>query len=181
MLFRVDIIHLLYSMIKGPNALDKSCGMLEDWEELVKQILRKCTKKIQERPELIVEMLFSKLRDTASFLEYGYEKQAISKNQPKPAAELEFKHIEERDQQVAIAVGALLDRNGTGHINWVRQVLSDAESERRAWISAEDAKRDAEAVFPGDAMTDSEPRMPPVFGKIVACHLNAEGYQTNVG
>ncbi|OAA40357.1 drug resistance protein MdrA [Metarhizium rileyi] len=146
MLFRVDIIHLLYNMIKGPHALEKSSSAFKDWEELVKQILRKCTKKMQERPELIIEMLFSKLHSTAFFLEYGYERQTTSKSQPKPAAELEFKHTEERDQQVAIAVGALLDKNGSEHINWVRQVLSDAETQRRAWSAAEDAKRDAQAV-----------------------------------
>ncbi|KHO01519.1 drug resistance protein MdrA [Metarhizium album ARSEF 1941] len=158
MLFRVDIIHLLYNMIKGPNALERTCSMFKDWEELVKQILRKCTKKIQERPELLVEMLFSKLSSTAFFLEYGYERQVTSRSQPKPAAELEFKHTEERDQQVAIAVGALLDKNGSEHINWVRRVLSDAESERRAWSAAADAKHDAEAV-----LGDEEPETPPVF------------------
>ncbi|KFG80939.1 drug resistance protein MdrA [Metarhizium anisopliae] len=164
MLFRVDIIHLLYNMIKGPNALEKSSSMFKDWEELVKQILRKCTKKIQERPELIIEMLFSKLQGTAFFLEYGHERQTTSRSQPKPAAELEFKHTEERDEQVAIAVGALLDKNGSEHISWVRQVLSDAESERRAWTAAADAKRDAEAVFGDDpAITDTEPKTPPVF------------------
>lgn len=163
MLFRVDIIHLLYNMIKGPNALDKSSNMHKDWEELVKQILRKCSKKIQERPELIIEMLFSKLHSTAFFLEYGYERQTTVKSRAKPAAELEFKYTEERDQQIAIAVGALLDKNGSDHINWVRQVLSDAESERRAWLAAEEAKRDAEEVFGDEPVTDTEPKMPPVF------------------
>lgn len=167
MLFRVDIIYLLYNMIKGTNALDKSSSMFKDWEELVKQIMRKCCKKIQDRPELIIEMLFSKLSSTAFFLEYGYERQTTSKSQPKPAAELEFKHTEERDQQVAIAVGALLDKNGSDHINWVRQILSDAESERRAWSAAEDARRDTEEVFGDEPVPDAEPKSPPVFSKIL--------------
>ncbi|KAK2603762.1 Topoisomerase 1-associated factor 1 [Conoideocrella luteorostrata] len=163
MLFRIDIISLLYNMIKGPNHLDKASSMYKDWEELVKQILRKCTKKIQERPELLVELLFSKMHGTAFFLEYGYEKQTLSKSQPKPGAELEFKYTEERDQQIAIAVGALLDKNGAEHIDWVRQKLSDAESERRAWAAAEEAKRDAENVLGDETIPDTEPRLPPVF------------------
>ncbi|GAB0136737.1 Topoisomerase 1-associated factor 1 [Epichloe bromicola] len=164
MLYRVDIINLFYTMIKGPNQLDNSASLYKDWEELVKQILRKCTKKIQERPELLVELLFSKMQGTAFFLEYGYEKQTASKSQPKPGAELVFKHTEERDQQIAIVVGALLDKNGAELIDWVRQRLCEAETERRAWTAAEEAKRDAEAGFGDDEPAmDAEAKMPPVF------------------
>ncbi|KAG5978529.1 Topoisomerase 1-associated factor 1 [Claviceps digitariae] len=166
MLFRVDIIHLFYNMIKGPEPLDKSStSVFKEWEELVKHVLRKCTKKIQERPELLVELLFSKAPSTAFFLEYGYERQTTSKSQPKPAAELEFKYTEERDQQIAIVVGALLDKNGAEHIDWVRQRLSEAETSRRAWTTAEEAKRDAEAVFGGDDVPaqDAEAKLPPLF------------------
>ncbi|KAI0118533.1 timeless-domain-containing protein [Hypoxylon sp. NC0597] len=139
MLFRVDIIHLFYSMIKGQEPLDKSSAMYKEWEELVKQILRKCIRKIEERPQLIIEMLFSKINTTAHFLEYGYEKQTISTSHPKPGAELEFRHIVERDQQIAIAVGVLLDKNLGDHVNWVKSQLSAAETERRAWEAAEKA------------------------------------------
>ncbi|KAG6009954.1 Topoisomerase 1-associated factor 1 [Claviceps maximensis] len=166
MLFRVDIINLFYNMIKGSEPLDKSSSSVyKEWEELVKHVLRKCTKKIQERPELLVELLFSKSPSTAFFLEYGYERQTISKSQPKPAAELEFKYTEEHDQQIAIAVGALLDRNGAQHIDWVRQRLSEAETSRRAWIAAEEARRDAEAAFEGDGESgqDAEVKLPPLF------------------
>ncbi|KAG6118702.1 Topoisomerase 1-associated factor 1 [Claviceps sp. LM454 group G7] len=151
MLFRVDIINLFYNMVKGPESLDRgSSSMYREWEDLVKHLLRRCTKKIQERPELLVEMLFSKVPATAFFLEYGYERQTTVKNHPKPAAELVFKHTEERDQQIAIAVGALLDNNGAEHISWVKQKLSEAESNRRAWSAAEEAKSDDEAVSPSD-------------------------------
>ncbi|KAG6030929.1 Topoisomerase 1-associated factor 1 [Claviceps citrina] len=166
MLFRVDIINLFYNMIKGPDPLDRSLGRVyKEWEELVKHVLRKCTKKIQERPELLVELLFSKPPSTAFFLEYGYEKQTASKSQPKPAAELEFKYTEERDQQIAIVVGALLDKNGAEHIDWVRQRLSEAEASRRAWTAAEEAnKRDAEAIPRDDEPAqDVEAKLPPLF------------------
>ncbi|KAI1771867.1 timeless-domain-containing protein [Hypoxylon cercidicola] len=139
MLYRVDIIQLFYSMIKGQEPLDKSSTMYKEWEELVKQILKKCIRKIEERPQLIIEMLFSKLNATAHYLEYGYEKQTISVSQSRPAAELEFRHIVERDQQIAVAVGVLLDKNLADHISWVKAQLSAAESERRAWEAAEKA------------------------------------------
>lgn len=151
MLFRVDIIQLLHNMVKGPDALDKSTSSYKEWEELVKQILRKCFKKLEERPELLVEMLFSKLQSTAFFLEYGYERQTSTvKAQAKPAAELEFKHTEERDHQIAIVVSALLDRNQSNLIAWVKKVVADAESERRSWAAAEEARISVEDPFAED-------------------------------
>ncbi|KAI6275064.1 Topoisomerase 1-associated factor 1 [Pyricularia oryzae] len=141
MLFRVDIIHLLYNMIKGPEALDKSSSMFKDWEELVKQIIRKCVRKIEDRPALIIEMLFSKINSTAHYLEFGFEKQTISGSaNPRPGAELEFKKQDlNLEQQIAIAVGVLLDKNQADHLTWVKNVLSNAEVERRAWETAQDA------------------------------------------
>lgn len=146
MLFRVDIIHLLYNMIKGQEALDKSTPSYKEWEELIKQILRKCFKKMEERPELIIELLFSKLQGTAFFLEYGYERQTSSmKAKARPGAELEFKNPgEERDRQVAIVVGAMLDRNESDHIAWLRKIVETAEAERRAWIAANEASHTEE-------------------------------------
>ncbi|UKZ93908.1 Topoisomerase 1-associated factor 1 [Trichoderma asperellum] len=165
MLFRVDIIHLLYNMIKGPEPLDKGSGMYKDWEELVKQILRKCFKKIEQRPELIIEMLFSKLQSTAFFLEYGYEKQTTSKKQAKPGGELVFKYTEERDRQIAIVVGALLDKNEGDHISWVKSILTAAESERRSWAAAEEALPSTETPMEesADASEPKESSKPPPF------------------
>lgn len=163
MLFRVDIIHLLHNMIKGPDALEKSNSMFKDWEELVKQILRKCFKKLDERPELLVEMLFSKLHGTAFFLEYGHEKQTSSTSKAKPAAELVFKHTEERDRQIAIAVGALLDKNEQGHIEWVKEILMEVDSERQAWEKAEEAYQAERDPF--EEEVSERPKEPPVFSK----------------
>ena len=145
MLFRVDIIHLLYNMVKGPEPLDKNSSAFKEWEELVKQIIKRCVRKIEERPALITELLFSKINSTAHYLEYGFEKQTISTN-PRPAAELEFRHIVEHDQQIAIVVGALLDKSQADHIDWVKKQLSAAESERKAWEAAEHAMPSVEGL-----------------------------------
>ncbi|KPM34902.1 Topoisomerase 1-associated factor 1 [Neonectria ditissima] len=166
MLFRVDIIHLFYNMVKGPSALEKSSSMFKDWEELVKQILRKCFKKIEQRPELIVELLFSKLQSTAFFLEYGFERQTVATtSKAKPAAELVFKNTEEQDRQIAIVVGALLDKSQGDHLAWVKKTLTNAESERRAWQAADEAMPPVEPTQDGDEErpTEREPRMPPII------------------
>ncbi|KAE8444418.1 hypothetical protein EG329_000618 [Mollisiaceae sp. DMI_Dod_QoI] len=139
MLFRVDIIALLHKMIKGPEGLDPQSGCYKEWDELVKQILKKCIRKMQERPELVVEMLFSKINSTAHYLEYGYEKQTVSAK-PRAAAELEVKGDKEWEEQVAIVVGAMLDRNEGEHLQWVKSQLSSAESERKNWEGANTAR-----------------------------------------
>jgi replication fork protection complex subunit Tof1/Swi1 len=135
MLFRVDIIALLYKMVKGPEGLDPQSGTYKEWDELVKQILKKCTRKIQERPELVVEMLFSKINSTAHYLEYGYEKQTVT-SKPRAAAELEVKPGREWEDQIGVVVGAMLDKNEGEHLQWVKSQLFSAESERRSWEGA---------------------------------------------
>ncbi|KAF9770188.1 Topoisomerase 1-associated factor 1 [Fusarium sp. DS 682] len=166
MLFRVDIIHLLYNMVKGPAALDRSSGMFKEWEELVKQILRKCFKKLEQRPELLVEMLFSKGSSTAFFLEYGFERQTVTTaSKARPAAELVFRNTEELDRQIAIVVGAMLDRNQADHITWIKKILGEAESERRAFVAAEEAMASVEPMQDEaeEQPTASGSKTPPIF------------------
>ncbi|KAL2136902.1 hypothetical protein VTI74DRAFT_63 [Chaetomium olivicolor] len=155
MLFRLDIIHLFYNMIKGPEPLDKNSSVYKDWEDLARHIIKKCIRKLEERPALFTELLFSKINSTAHYLEYGYEKQTIS-TKPRPGAELEFKREVEHDQQIAIVVGVLLDRNQTDHLEWIKKQLSDAERERRAWEDADKALA-VERTDPGSAPGEPEP------------------------
>lgn len=138
MLFRLDIINLFYNMVKGPEPLDKSSPMFKEWEELSKQIIRKCVKKLQERPPLFTELLFSKIGSTTHFLEHGYEKPTTTTT-PRPGAELEFKRATERDEQIGIAVSCLIDKQQTEHLQWLKDQLESAMSERQAWENVDKA------------------------------------------
>ncbi|KAK5663107.1 hypothetical protein OQA88_6523 [Cercophora sp. LCS_1] len=160
MLFRLDIVHLFYNMIKGPDPLEKTSAVYKDWEELAKQVIKKCVRKLEERPALFTELLFSKINSTAHYLEYGYEKQTITTN-PRPAAELEFKRETERDKQIAIVVGALLDKGQPDHIDWLKKKLSEAESERRAWENAEKATMELDKPEGEDATEPTAPKVAP--------------------
>ncbi|TGJ87955.1 hypothetical protein E0Z10_g817 [Xylaria hypoxylon] len=162
MLFRVDIVQLFYSMIKGQEPLDSSSTIFKEWEELVKQILRKCVRKIEERPQLIIEMLFSKIAATAHYLEFGHEKQTLTTTQSRPGAELEFRHIVERDQQIAIAVGVLLDKNLAHHIKWVKEQLSNAIEERKAWENADKAIASVESSEMAELLDDAAAKQVPL-------------------
>lgn len=172
MLFRVDIIHLLYNMIKGPEPLDRASSQYKDWEELVRQILKRCIRKVQERPALIVEMLFSKNNEIAHYIETGKEREQKTAT-ARPAAELEFRHTDEVDKQIGIVVAALLDRNEIDHVTWVKRVLKSAEEERRAWEEAESAipsvEREASAVGgeDGEASAPKEPRQPLPYSTLL--------------
>lgn len=148
MLFRLDITTLFHKIIKGPHGLDSASPMFGEWNELVKQLFKKMIKKLEQRPELAVEMLFSKIHSSIFFLENGYEKQTIA-SKPRAPAVLEVKGKLTRDGQIGVAV-AVLCLNNIDDIVWVVGVLSSAADERQSWeaeISArqlENAQEDLE-------------------------------------
>ena len=164
MLFRVDIIHLLHKIIKGPEGLDPASKTFKEWDELVKHILRKCVKKIQEHPELIVEMLFSKTTYTANFFQYGYEMQTIE-SKARAAAELEVKPGFEWEQQIGVVVGALLDRNEGHLLEWLKSQLSSAEIERRSWEGASKPIQSVEADAGETSPVPADRPKAPSIGK----------------
>lgn len=131
MLFRLDIIALFNKMIKGPEGLSTANPMFREWDELTRQLIRRMIKKLQQRPELAVEMLFSKIHSTVFYLEYGYEKQTIT-SRPRAPAELEVKGALTRDKQIGVAVAVLHDEK-IDAIDFVKDKLKAAISERRAW------------------------------------------------
>lgn len=156
MLFRLDIIALFNRMIKGPEGLDPAGQMYREWDELVRQLIRKMFKKLQQRPELAVEMLFSKINSSVFYLEYGYEKQTTS-SRPRPPAVLEVRGAMTRDEQIGVAVAVLYDGK-IDSVDWVAKVLSSAASERLSW-EAEIAARKLE---PGPSQESSdEPQSSP--------------------
>ncbi|KAK3994797.1 timeless protein-domain-containing protein [Cladorrhinum sp. PSN332] len=156
MLFRLDIIHLFYNMIKGPEPLEKTSSMYKEWEELSKQIIKKCVRKLEERPVLFAEILFSKINSTAHYLEYGYEKQTFSSN-PRPGAELEFKKPNlQLSAQIGIVVGVLIDRGHFDLLAFVKHELERAESERRAWENSDKALA-ATTTLEADRPVEAEP------------------------
>lgn len=138
LLFRLDIIALFNKMIKGPEGLDTAGKMYKEWDELVRQLIKKMIKKLQQRPELAVEMLFSKVNSTVFYLENGYEKQTAS-SRPRPPATLEVRGAMTRDEQIGVAVAVLYDEK-IDAVNWVAKILSSAASERQSW-EAETAAR----------------------------------------
>ena len=142
LLFRLDIINLFHRMIKGPGAMDSSKSVFKEWEELVRQILRRLTKKIEQRPALITELLFSKMNSTVFYLEYGHEKQTISTSK-RPPAELQFitKEDATSEAKVGIVVGALVLDGRADLAKWVVDVLNSAASEREDWEISEAARR----------------------------------------
>lgn len=135
MLFRVDIMALFHKMMKGPGGLDPSNPVHKEWDELVRQLVKRLTRKIEQRPELVVEMLFSKINATVHYLEYGYEKQTIASKLRVPA-ELEVKGDMNVNDQIGIVVAVLSDQNNSDTVGWVKNVLLTAASERKAWETA---------------------------------------------
>ena len=143
LLFRLDIIALFNKMIKGPEGLDPANPMFKEWDQYTIQIIRKMTKKLQQRPELAVELLFSKVPSTTHYLEYGYEKQTMA-SKPRPPATLEVKGAMTKKEQIGVAV-AILYEEKLDSIDWVIDVLSSAISERQSWEAEASARQIAAA------------------------------------
>ncbi|MCJ1392097.1 Topoisomerase 1-associated factor 1 [Xylographa bjoerkii] len=150
MLFRLDIIALFNKMIKGPEGLNLASPMFGEWDELTRQLIRRMIKKLQQRPELAVEMLFSKISSTVFYLEYGYEKQTIT-SKPRAPAELEVKGSLSREEQIEIVV-AVLHNDKLDAIDFVKTALKSAIDERRSW----EAEAEARNILNGENGQDAE-------------------------
>lgn len=147
MLYRIDILALFHKMIKGPEGLDPACIPFKEWDELVRQLIKRCIRKLQERPELIVEMLFSKTSGTGFFLQYGYEKQTLRKGRSRPGPELEVRGDMPKLRQLEIVVSAILVKDDGDDLDWIKSRLVSAQAERKSWEAM------AIAIRPADAET----------------------------
>ena len=146
LLFRLDIINLFYRIIKGPGALDSSKPIFKEWEELVRQIIRRLTKRLDQRPALFVELLFSKINSTTFYLEYGHERQTLSTARRAPAElEIDPRQASTIEEKLSIMVPALVLDGEADLVTWVSEVLGSAFEEREAWEAQEKALRDAGA------------------------------------
>ncbi|KAL4734966.1 topoisomerase 1-associated factor 1 [Aspergillus similis] len=134
LLFRVDILNLFYRMIKGPGGMDSSRPIYKEWEELVRQLIRRLLKKLEQRPALVTELLFSKINSTAFYLEYGFEKQTVTTSKRAPAElEVDPKAASTPEEKLSIVVAALVKDEQSALVKWISEVLGSAADEREAW------------------------------------------------
>jgi replication fork protection complex subunit Tof1/Swi1 len=166
LLFRLDIINLFHRMIKGPGAIDSSKPIFKEWEELVRQIIRRLIKKLEQRPALITELLFSKMNSTVFYLEYGHEKQTIPSKRPPAELQIITKEDTTPEAKLGIVVGALVLDGRADLAKWVVDVLNLAASEREDWEASEEARR-AEKENPEEV--DSTPR--PMIRMSTNCRI----------
>ncbi|KAL3441901.1 topoisomerase 1-associated factor 1 [Aspergillus insuetus] len=143
LLYRVDILNLFYRMIKGPGGIESSKPIFREWEELVRQLVRRLLKKLDQRPALITELLFSKINSTAFYLEYGYEKQTVSISKRAPAElEVDPKAASTLEDKLSIVVAALVKDEQTTLAKWISDVVGSAADEREAWEAQQAAQVD---------------------------------------
>ena len=141
LLYRMDIVALLHKLIKGPEGLPTAHKMFKEWEEFTKQLFKKMFKKISERPELITELLFSKINATLYYLEFGHEKQ--TRGSARTTTELEVKGSARTiDEKIGIAIGALEADKKMHYVHWIRRSLELAISERKSWEGEAAARKE---------------------------------------
>ncbi|OCT47582.1 Topoisomerase 1-associated factor 1 [Cladophialophora carrionii] len=145
LLYRVDIIALFYKIINGPDGLEKNHAMYLDWSEFSRQLFKKMFKKLDQRPELFVEMLFSKINATLHYLKFGQEKQTVSAT--RAPADLEVRPAPGRDitEQIGIVVTVLIKDGKAELVQWIKKILGKAFDERHAWEAEAEAREAAMA------------------------------------
>jgi replication fork protection complex subunit Tof1/Swi1 len=154
-LCRVDILALFNRMMKGPGGLDPGLPIYKEWDGFVLHFFRKVVKKVQERPELVVEMLFSKIPQTLFFLEHGHDRELPTRI-PRAPAELEVKPGMERPEQIGVAVGVLVNQQKSDALHWIRDILISAADEREAWEAADVARKEMAAAEAPEGEVASE-------------------------
>lgn len=151
LLYRIDIIALLYRLIEGPEGMSPKSIMFAEWSEFVKQLLKKMFKKLDERPELAIEMLFSKIPSTLHFLEHGYDKQTYASTRPPAELEVRATATSDRSEQIGIVVTLLVRDGKTDLVEWVRASVDDALNTRHAWEAEAAAREDDSAAVQNSA------------------------------
>jgi replication fork protection complex subunit Tof1/Swi1 len=99
-------------------------------------------KRIDQRPALITELLFSKMNSTVYYLEFGHERQTMSTSK-RPPGELQFisKETLTKEAKQGVVVGALVLDGRADLVTWLVDVLKSAASEREAWEAGDEARR----------------------------------------
>lgn len=150
LLFRVDILTLFQRMIKGPDGLRQDIEGYREWEELVRQVFRRCIKWIEREPAdgadknawreaAVVEMLFSKVPATMFYLQNGFDR-VVEKRPPRPPAELEVKVSVDFEKRVGVVVSVMLEQGKGDAVEWVKRQLRNAYDERKAFIDGATAR-----------------------------------------
>jgi replication fork protection complex subunit Tof1/Swi1 len=172
LLFRVDIISLFNKMIKGPEGLDPASSSFREWDDFVRHFFRSVVKRVQERPEFVVEMLFSKIPATLYYLEHGHDRELPTRT-PRAPAELEVKPGIEKPDQIGVAVGVLVNQQKSDALRWLRDVLSKAAEERKAWEEMEEARKQVQAssIVDGEQPPPEEQAEAPKPPTICKCIL----------
>ncbi|KAK5957863.1 Topoisomerase 1-associated factor 1 [Knufia fluminis] len=163
LLYRVDIIALLYKIIEGPEGLSNKHALYGDWQEFSKQLFRKMFKKIDQRPELMVEMLFSKINSTLYYLEYGHDKQNSASTRAPAELEVKASATQDRKQQIGIVATVLLRDHKDSLVDWVKRIVDRAYDERFAWAAEADARKSEAEAAAVPAETDNADATEPVL------------------
>ncbi|KAH0615023.1 uncharacterized protein H6S33_000659 [Morchella sextelata] len=162
LLFRIDIVEQFYRIMQDPDGLPQGHPARKEMDQFVKYYLRKLIKKLESRPEMYVELLFTKVNSTMHYLTHGYDKE-IRVRVPRPAAELHIPGLP-RNEQIGVAVGALVNDNKGDAVDWLKDILNKAISERKSWEAEDAARRILEAEAAADAgaeVIESEAPKPP--------------------
>ncbi|KAI5840596.1 timeless protein-domain-containing protein [Tricharina praecox] len=157
LLYRLDLVNLLHRMMQGSAALDRKHPAYKEVDQFTKHFLRKLFKKLEAEPAMYVELLFTKLSSTTHYLQHGYTKE-LHVAKPRAAAELMIKPgsgVQSHSDQVGVGVAALLDDNKSSDVEWLKDVIRKAVTERKSFEDESAARLTLEAHGPSSEAAPS--------------------------
>lgn len=169
LLYRLDLVDLLYAMMQGPQALARSHPAYKQADTFARHFLKKLVRRLQAEPALFVELLFTKLNASRHFLQHGYDDQLLTlRSRPSPAGAAEL-HVApsaglDHAAQIGIVVAALLAANKAAHVEWLKDALRAAQAQRRLWHDEAAAARSAPSAPPeaGEGAGGPDPTPPDI-------------------
>ena len=173
LLFRIDIVDLIYRIMKGSEALPRSHPAYKQFDEFAKHFLRRLFKKLEKEPVMFVELLFSKLPTTFSYLQFGQTPE-YKVSYPRTYLDLELKPGLNHAESLGVCISALLDDNLSPVLEYLKTTFRQAATERSSFQDANAALLLEDPSTPPPPRPNEIPLTPPTEDIKTAMHENAK-------
>lgn len=133
LIFRLDIFELLLRIVGDKNNVSATSKARDEVEAFLRHISRRFAKNVSAAPALAFEMLFPKMSADMYYLTHDQDRAPKVKAPPRAPAELKVLSSIDRDQQIRVAVCALLDADRSAWLDWLVGRLQAIVTERLSW------------------------------------------------
>ncbi|BFZ53969.1 Topoisomerase 1-associated factor 1 [Savitreella phatthalungensis] len=134
LIFRIDLLELMLRMVNDTAGLPSNSSARSEVHNFLRYIFRRLCKSVDAAPALVWEILFPKMSADGYYLTHHEDRAPKIKASPRVPAELKvLASVGDREQQLKVVVGALLDAGRNAWLEWLATRLDGIVSEKMAW------------------------------------------------